>query len=102
MNTFTPAVPPGQVYSPLIGPPQTHVLSQLVGDSGGVQYLAWTDDTLEAAAAALFADLRGQYLVGYEPLRRFDGRYRRIRIEVTSNDYLVRHRSGYLAMPPLR
>lgn len=102
LNTFTPRIPPGQVYSPLIRPPQTHVLAQLIGESGGMQYLTWTDDTLAAAILACFSDLRSQYLVGYEPLRPLDGKYRRIKVEATNKDHVVRHRSGYLALPTTR
>jgi VWFA-related protein len=46
-------------------------------------------------------DIRSYYLLSYRPQNQeFDGNFRNIRIEVRNPDYTVRHRTGYLAVPP--
>jgi len=103
LTTFTPPVPPGHAYSPLMGRTRpgepADRLPDLVADSGGLQYLVWSDDTLTAAVLGVIGDLRSQYLVGYEPAKPPDGRFRRISVETTHRDLRVRHRAGYLSRP---
>ena len=60
--------------------------------------------TLEAQGATSLNDavvlaLRFQYTLGYTPLKAFDGKYRRVKIEVIKRGFRVRHRGGYLALP---
>jgi hypothetical protein len=38
-------------------------------------------------------------MLAYSPTKRFDGKYRRIKVETTVQGLAVRHRGGYLAMP---
>jgi Ca-activated chloride channel family protein len=75
------------------------VLSKVVSDAGGVIYNINTDADVPAATRKLFDELRTQYTLGYTPARPFDGKYRRVKVEVNAPGYSVRHRGGYLAMP---
>jgi hypothetical protein len=38
-----------------------------------------------------------QYLLGYTPLKAFDGKRRRLKIETTNRNFRVRHRDSYVA-----
>ena len=74
-------------------------LDMLVGDSGGE--VTRLKSLVESAMAArnLVAELHNQYLVGYTPKKNFDGKYRKLKIEVNRRGLYVRHREGYLALP---
>jgi VWFA-related protein len=83
-------------------PPPTReidVLPTLFGDSGGVVYDVPIEARAVAAVQALSAELGSQYVVGYMPKKHFDGKYRRLKVEVSDKRWRVRHRAGYLAMP---
>jgi VWFA-related protein len=83
-------------------PPATRgidVLPTLVGDSGGVVYDIPIEERAVTAAQTLFAELGSQYVVGYVPKKPLDGKYRRLKVEVSDKRWRVRHRGGYLAMP---
>jgi VWFA-related protein len=73
-------------------------MEELVGDSGGVRHVISEQKAVAASAEAFFADLRGQYLVGYASSRPMDGKYRRIKVEARDKDLRLRHRGGYLAL----
>jgi Ca-activated chloride channel family protein len=75
------------------------VLPKVVSDAGGVIYNITTAADVPAATKQLFDELRTQYTLGYTPARPFDGKYRRVRVEMNAPGYTVRHRGGYLAMP---
>ena len=77
------------------------LLRRLCRDTGGVAYFPKTDAETAAAAAAVASDLREQYLLGFVPAERTDGRAFR-KIEVTASApglgrLRVRTRSGYIA-----
>jgi VWFA-related protein len=74
-------------------------LDTLVGDSGGEvrRILSLPEATM--AANNLVAELHNQYLVGFTPKKTFDGKYRKLKIEVNRRGLYVRHREGYLALP---
>lgn len=74
-------------------------LDTLVGDSGGAvtRILSMPEATM--AARNLVAELHNQYLIGYTPKKAFDGKYRKVKIEVNRRGLYVRHREGYLALP---
>lgn len=74
-------------------------LSELAVKSGGKLTRADTLHSLPEAFAAIAAELRTQYSLGYYPLNRaHDGKYRRIQVKTTRKDTVVRARPGYL--PP--
>jgi Ca-activated chloride channel homolog len=78
--------------------PQFDYLQAMVGDSGGI--VARAESMREAldAATRVTNDLQQEYLLGYTPTRPFDGKYRRLKVEVKRRGVAVRHRGGYLAV----
>lgn len=74
------------------------VLPQLVSDSGGLIYDIATDTDVPAVSKRFVDEIRSQFTLGYTPTRPFDGRYRRIKVEMKVPGYTIRHRNGYLAL----
>lgn len=74
------------------------VLPKVVSDGGGVIHNINTDLDVPAATKKLFDEIRNQYTLGYTPAKPFDGKYRRVKVEMKAPGYSVRHRSGYLAV----
>ena len=73
-------------------------LKALAERSGGQVYRADSVTTLPQAFAAIAAELRTQYLLGYYPSNRNkDGSYRKIQVKTTRKDIAIRARPGYLA-----
>jgi len=73
-------------------------LGDLADRSGGQLYRADTVASLPQAFAAIAAELRTQYLLGYYPTNKNqDGAYRKIRVKTSRNDVAVRARPGYRA-----
>jgi hypothetical protein len=71
-------------------------LKDLADRSGGALYRADTVASLPQAFAAIAAELRTQYLLGYYPKNKNeDGAYRKIRVKTTRSDIAVRARPGY-------
>ena len=95
---------PAMAIGPMIpsvsaSPASVNIIPALVGNSGGVDYRIATGREIPNLARAFVEDLRFQYTIGYSPLKPFDGRYRRVKVEVKKRGYRVRHRVGYLAVP---
>jgi len=73
-------------------------LKDLADRSGGQVYRADTVALLPQAFAAIAAELRTQYMLGYYPTNRnHDGVYRKIRVKTSRKDIAVRARPGYRA-----
>jgi VWFA-related protein len=73
-------------------------LQQLADRSGGHVYRADTVGVLPQAFAAIAAELRTQYLLGYYPTNRVhDGAYRKIQVKTSRKDISIRARPGYRA-----
>lgn len=73
-------------------------LHDLADRSGGQLYRADTVASLPQAFAAIAAELRTQYLLGYYPRNKNqDGAYRKIQVKTSRNDVAVRARPGYRA-----
>ena len=73
-------------------------LRELADRSGGQVYRADTLATLPQAFAAIAAELRTQYMLGYYPTNKnLDGSYRKIQVKTTRKDIAVRARPGYRA-----
>ena len=73
-------------------------LHDLAARSGGQLYRADTVASLPQAFAAIAAELRTQYLLGYYPANKNqDGTYRKIQVKTSRNDVAVRARPGYRA-----
>jgi VWA domain-containing protein len=74
-------------------------LRELADRSGGQVQRADTLAMLPQAFAAIAAELRTQYLLGYYPTNRAkDGKYRKIQVKTTRKDIAVRARPGYSAV----
>ena len=73
-------------------------LTELADRSGGHVYRADTVGVLPQAFAAIAAELRTQYLLGYYPTNRIhDGGYRKIQVKTSRKDISIRARPGYRA-----
>ena len=73
-------------------------LHDLADRSGGQLYRADTVASLPQAFAAIAAELRTQYLLGYYPTNKNqDGVYRKIQVKTARKDVSVRARPGYRA-----
>ena len=74
-------------------------LRELADRSGGQVQRADTLAMLPQAFAAIAAELRTQYLLGYYPTNRSkDGKYRKIQVKTSRKDVAVRARPGYSAV----
>ncbi len=73
-------------------------LTDLADRSGGQVYRADNVGALPQAFAAIAAELRTQYLLGYYPSNpERDGSYRKISVKTTRKDIAIRARPGYRA-----
>lgn len=73
-------------------------LKELADRSGGQVHRADTLTMLPDAFAAIAAELRTQYSLGYYPTNREkDGKYRKIQVKTTRKDVSIRARPGYRA-----
>lgn len=73
-------------------------LIELAEKTGGQVYRANTIGMLPAAFAAIAAELRTQYLLGYYPTNRNkDTEYRKIQVKTSRKDVAIRARPGYRA-----
>jgi hypothetical protein len=88
----TPVMPPRPDFS-------VNAVPELVGDSGGTSYLMTNAGDPPRVARRFIDELRYQYTLGYTPAKVFDGKYRRVKVEVIKRGYQIRHRGGYLALP---
>ena len=71
-------------------------LRELADRSGGQLYRADTVRSLPQAFAAIAAELRTQYLLGYYPINKTDnGAYRKIQVKTSRKDIAVRAKPGY-------
>lgn len=71
-------------------------LGALAARSGGQVYRADTLAMLPQAFAAIAAELRTQYLLGYYPTNREKaGKYRKIQVKTIRKDVAIRARPGY-------
>lgn len=75
----------------------TDVMEELARDSGGWMWSIPSVDAANQASTALIDELRYQYLLGYTPVKAFDDKRRKLKIETTNRNFRVRHRDGYLA-----
>jgi len=71
-------------------------LKELATRSGGQLYRADTAASLPQAFAAIAAELRTQYLLGYYPTNKDDNAaYRKIQVKTSRKDIAIRARRGY-------
>jgi len=73
-------------------------MSQMADQTGGRVFLPRTFKELGPIYDRILAELRAQYVLGYvsdDPAR--DGRFRRLKVDVSGKGLRVRHRAGYYA-----
>jgi Ca-activated chloride channel homolog len=75
------------------------VLQQFSDESGGRAFFPYHVDDLAQSFAYIGTELRSQYSLAYVPTRAPDGKFHKIRIEVSAKGLQVRARKGYFATP---
>jgi VWFA-related protein len=97
-RTQVNAPPPDEITQQLdkvYGEADAYLLS-LASRTAGTVFTAETFDTTRAAFAAILDEIRNQYLIGYYPTNeKRDGKFHKIKVEVTRKDATVRARPGY-------
>jgi len=79
--------------------PASDSMEMLADRTGGVAYTNRND--LGRAISRAVDDARFSYTLGYYPENvKWDGHFRKISVKVRRSGVNVRHRSGYLALPP--
>jgi VWFA-related protein len=69
-------------------------LQELTSQGGGYTEIIRSTAELAAATERIAEELNNQYLLGYAPVKRGDGKYHTIRVRVTNDSYRVRARRG--------
>ena len=89
----------GQGARPDQALPNFDYLETLVGDSGGIVSRSLSQAEVINAAKVITSELQNEYLIGFTPAKAFDGKYRKLKVEVSRRGTFIRHRGGYLALP---
>jgi Ca-activated chloride channel homolog len=75
-----------------------NALKQLVENTGGQAYFPFSTRELTKAFEMINEELRSQYSIAYVSANRAsDGKFRRIKVDITRSDVRIRHRKGYYA-----
>ncbi|HYB93573.1 MAG TPA: VWA domain-containing protein [Vicinamibacterales bacterium] len=69
-------------------------LNELTSQGGGYTEIIASADELGPATERIAEELNHQYVIGYTPIARGDGRFHTIRVKVTNPSYRVRARRG--------
>ena len=69
-------------------------LNELTSQGGGYTEIIRSTAELAAATERIAEELNNQYLIGYTPTTRSDGKYHSVRVRVTNDAYRVRARRG--------
>ena len=69
-------------------------LNELTGQGGGYTEIIRTTAELGPATERIAEELNHQYMIGYTPTKRGDGKYHTVRVRVTNDTYRVRARRG--------
>jgi Ca-activated chloride channel family protein len=94
-TTFADRILPKGAVSPGIA-----LLRRFSNETGGRLFAVGDPDDLKDAVLEIQSELRFQYVIGYHSQRTaWDGRFRRIRLDVERKGLTVRTRSGYYAKP---
>jgi len=79
-----------------------NALRQITDESGGRTEVVRSTGELPAAAARIAEELNSQYLLGYTSPKGDDGQFHSIRVRISTGEYRVRARNGYVAVPARR
>ncbi len=71
-------------------------LNELTSQGGGYTEIIRSTAELGPATERIAEELNNQYLIGYTPATRADGKYHTIRVRVTNQAYRVRARRGVI------
>jgi Ca-activated chloride channel family protein len=69
-------------------------LQELTSQGGGYTEIIRTTDELGPATERIAEELNHQYMIGYTPTTRADGKYHSVRVRVPNKSYTVRARRG--------
>lgn len=69
-------------------------LQELTSQGGGYTEIIRSPEELGPATERIAEELNHQYMLGYTPLTRADGKYHTVRVRVTNDSYRVRARRG--------
>ena len=69
-------------------------LNELTAQGGGYTEIIRSTEELGPATERIAEELNHQYMIGYTPVKRGDGKYHSIRVKVTNDSYRVRARRG--------
>ena len=69
-------------------------LQELTSQGGGYTEIIRSTDALGPATERIAEELNHQYMIGYTPIKRGDGRYHTVRVRVKDDTYRVRARRG--------
>ena len=74
-------------------------MREVAGETGGRAYM--NQNEIREGVALAAADNQASYLLGYYPEnKKWDGKYRSIKVKVSQGDAEVRYRKGYFAIDP--
>ncbi|PYX33696.1 MAG: hypothetical protein DMG80_05090 [Acidobacteria bacterium] len=74
-------------------------MREIASETGGRAYV--NQNEIKDGVAMALADERASYTIGYYPEnKKWDGKYRTIKVKVSQGDIQVRHRKGYFAIDP--
>jgi Ca-activated chloride channel family protein len=71
-----------------------YALNELSGQGGGYTEIIRSTAELGPATERIAEELNHQYMIGYAPLTRGDGKYHNVRVKVSNDAYKVRARRG--------
>lgn len=71
-------------------------LQELTSQGGGYTEIIRSTDELGPATERIAEELNNQYMLGYTPTKRADGRYHTVRVKVANDTYRVRARRGVI------
>jgi Ca-activated chloride channel homolog len=77
-------------------------LREITSESGGRTEVVQNSSDLDDATARIAEELNSQYMLGFTSPRGADGQYHSLRVRVTSGEYRVRARNGYVATPVVK
>ena len=69
-------------------------LQELTSQGGGYTEIIRSTEELGPATERIAEELNNQYMIGYTPIKRADGRYHTVRVKVSNETYRVRARRG--------
>jgi VWFA-related protein len=77
----------------------TGTMQEIAAETGGKAYTNQNEIKLGIALAT--SDEKASYSIGYYPEnKKWDGKYRNIKVKIAQNDTQIRYRKGYFAIDP--